>query len=403
MRIGVLGGGSFAREFIPLFAAHPAVSEVVLAEALPDRRREVAERFSIRRAVATLDDLLETDVDAVAIFTQRWMHAPQAIAALRAGRDVYSAVPAAITTAELAELVATVEATGRTYMMGETSHYYPAALYCRKRYEAGDFGRIVYAEGEYVHDMSHGFYEAYRHSGGQEWQRTASFPPMLYGSHSVGMVLSVTGGEMVRVSCFGQEDREGDGVFDARVSLWENDVSNQTALFQMADGGLCRINEFRRIGISAGPSVRLSLYGTQASFEEQADARVWTTRDTAPPVDLREELRCAGYPEEEPSRPRPGIDASFSVGLSRLHDAARLPAAFAGLPNGHYGSHQFLALDFIEACTAGRRPSTTVWDAARYCAPGIVAHESSRLGGQLLDIPRFPEPGVGAASGGRPD
>ena len=394
MKIGVLGGGgSFAREFIPLFAAHPLVGEVVLAELLPDRRRMIAERFGIRRAVGSLDELLATDVDAVAIFTQRWMHAPQAIAALRAGKHVYSAVPAAISIPELAELVATVESTGLTYMMGETSHYYPAALYCRQRHAAGEFGRLVYAEGEYVHDMSHGFYDAYRHSGGPDWKRTASFPPMLYGSHSVGIVLSVTGGEMTHVSCLGQEDSDDDDVFDAERSQWGNAFSNQSALFRMSDGAMCRINEFRRIGISAGPSVRLSMYGTHGSFEEQANARVWTTRDSSAPIDLAEALRCAGDPDEDPTRPRIGIDASFSVGVSPLHDAARLPATFRGLPNGHYGSHQFLALDFIEACTAGRRPSTTVWDAARYCAPGIVADESSRLGGTLLEIPRFPEPG----------
>ena len=398
MKIGVLGGGSFAREFIPLFAAHPDVSEVVLAEVLPERRREVAQRFAIRRTCSTLDELLATDVDAVAIFTQRWMHAPQAIAALLAGKHVYSAVPAAVSIPELRDLVATVESTGRTYMMGETSHYYPSAIYCRLRHQAGDFGRIVYAEGEYVHDMSHGFYDAYRHSGGADWKRTASFPPMRYGSHSVGIVLSVTGGEMTHVSCFGQEDDEGDGVFDAGISEWGNAFSNQTALFRMADGSACRINEFRRIGISAGPSVRLSIYGTQASFEEQAGARAWTTRDAGVALDLADALRCAGYPDEDPAHPRIGIDASFSVGLAPVHESGRLPPSFVGLPNGHYGSHQFLALDFIEACTLGRRPSTTVWDAARYCAPGIVADQSSRDGGVLLGIPRFPEP-VGAVGG----
>ncbi len=398
MKVGVLGGGgSFAREFVPLFAAHPLVDEVVVAEAIPERRADIAARFGLARTVGSLDALLDTDVDAVAIFTQRWMHAPQAIAALRAGKHVYSAVPAAITIAELAELVATVEATGRTYMMGETSHYYPAAMYCRARYAAGDFGRLVYAEGEYLHDMSHGFYDAYRHSGGQDWKRTASFPPMLYGSHSVGIVLSVTGQRMTHVSCLSVPDREDDGVFDPGISQWQNGASDQSALFRMSDGGMCRINEFRRIGVSAGPSVRLSMYGTLASFEEQADGRVWTTRDTAPPVDLDEALRCAGSPGEDPARPLPGIDGSFHSGLSRVHDADRLPASFAGLPNGHYGSHQFLVVDFVEACALGRRPSTTVWDAARYCAPGIVAHESSQREGVRLEIPDFPVPEPPAA------
>ncbi len=392
MKVGVLGGGgSFAREFVPLFAAHPLVDEVVVAEAVPERRQDVAERFGLARTVDSLEALLETDIDAVAIFTQRWMHAPQAIAALRAGKHVYSAVPAAITLPELAELVATVETTGRTYMMGETSQYYPAALYCRKRHAAGDFGRVVYAEGEYLHDMSHGFYDAYRHSGGAEWKRTASFPPMLYATHSVAMVLSVTGGRMTDVSCLAVEDAEGDGVFDPAISDWSNGASAQTALLRMSDGGTCRINEFRRIGISAGPSVRLSMYGTLASFEEQANGRVWTTRDTAPPVDLADALRCAGSAGEDPARPAPGIDGSFHSGLSPLHDADRLPASFAGLPNGHYGSHQFLVVDFVEACVLGRPPSTSVWDAARYCAPGIVAHESSKRGGVRLEIPDFPD------------
>ena len=41
--------------------------------------------------------------------------------------------------------------------------------------------------------MSHSFYDAYRHSGGPDWKRTASFPPMLYPSHSIALLLSVTG------------------------------------------------------------------------------------------------------------------------------------------------------------------------------------------------------------------
>jgi predicted dehydrogenase len=387
VKIGVLGGGAFGRAFIPLFQAHPDVSEVVLAEVLPERRDEIAALFGLRRSVASLEELCAMDVDAVAIFTQRWLHAPQAIAAMEAGKHVFSAVPAATTVDEMRAVVATVEATARTYMMGETSVYYPAAIYCRQRFAAGDFGRFVYGEGEYIHDMSHGFYDAYRYSGGDNWKRTASYPPMLYPSHSVAMVLSVTGARMTHVACFGVRDQEGDGVFEREVSLWQNDFSNESALFRTSDGGVCRINELRRIGVSAGSSVRLSLYGTLASFEEQSNARVWTTREPAPPVDLTELLRCAGFEGEDPASPRPGIDGAFYAGLSAVHDAARLPASFLGLPNAHFGSHQFLVVDFIEACLAGARPSVSVWDAARYCLPGMVAHESARQGGVLLEIP----------------
>ncbi|MFH1085714.1 MAG: Gfo/Idh/MocA family oxidoreductase, partial [Chloroflexota bacterium] len=132
LKIGVCGTGQFAPSFIRLFQAHPQVSEVCIAELFPERRALVAERFGIRRAYATLDELCASNVDAIALLTQRWLHGPQALQALRAGKHVYSAVPAAITLAELGALVAEVGRSGLTYMLGETSYYYPCTLYCRE-------------------------------------------------------------------------------------------------------------------------------------------------------------------------------------------------------------------------------------------------------------------------------
>jgi hypothetical protein len=72
-----------------------------------------------------------------------------------------------------------------------------------------------------------------------------------------------------------------------------------------------------------------------------------------------------------------------------VHDLARLPKEYVGLPNGHNGSHQFLVDDFIRACVEGTLPPNNVWQAARYMAPGLVAHESAVRGGELLEVPDF--------------
>ena len=396
LKIGVCGAGQFASSFIPLFQAHPLVEEVCLAEVFPERRAEQAARFGIARTFDSLEALCQTDVDAVALFTQRWLHGPQAVYALNAGKHVYSAVPAGISLEEIGALVEAVQRTGLTYMLGETSYYYPATIYCRARFQRGDFGRFVYGEGEYLHDMTHGFYEAYQHSGGAEWKATASFPPMLYPSHSVSMVLSVTGARMTHVACFGfvdPQERYPDGVFRKEVSLWQNDLSNETALFRTSDGGSVRINEFRRVGLSGGASVRLSLYGTDGSFEEQTNARVWNTRDPKEQVDLRDLLECKSVPvPEEERRLHPTLQADFFKGLSSVHPAQRLPPQFAGLNNGHYGSHQFLVCDYLEAIDRHQLPPNHVWQAARYCLPGIVAHQSAQQGGHLLEIPDFGDP-----------
>ena len=86
-----------------------------------------------------------------------------------------------------------------------------------------------------------------------------------------------------------------------------------------------------------------------------------------------------------------GGDAAFT-GVSKVHDIARLPKEFAGLHNGHCGSHQFLVDDFVKACVAKALPPNNVWMAARYLAPGLIAHESARQEGRMLEIPDFGEP-----------
>jgi hypothetical protein len=41
---------------------------------------------------------------------------------------------------------------------------------------------------------------------------------------------------------------------------------------------------------------------------------------------------------------------------------------------------------------SGKLPPNHVWAAARYCAPGIVAHESAKREGELMKVPDFGEP-----------
>ncbi|HWG84409.1 MAG TPA: Gfo/Idh/MocA family oxidoreductase, partial [Deinococcales bacterium] len=230
-KVGVCGL-NFGERFVAFLQRHPLVSGVSLADADEKRLTLAARRNAVRDTHRSFEELLASDVDAVGVFTQRWLHAPQVVQALRAGKHVLCAVPAAVTVEEMQQVVEAVQETGLTFMLCETSYYYPAALYCRDRFRRGDFGRFVFGEAEYLHDMSHRFYDAYRDSNGPDWKRYASFPPMLYPTHSVSMILSVTGARMTSVSCLGQRDAADDGVFREDVSLWGNAFSNQTALFR---------------------------------------------------------------------------------------------------------------------------------------------------------------------------
>ncbi len=392
IRLGVVGTGSFAQCFIPLFKAHPLVDEVTLCDLVPEKLKEASERFGIAKTSPSLDAILETDVDAVAIITQPWFHASQAAKALRAGKDVYCAVPAGTSMEELRDLVAAVEETGRIYMMGETSYYSPIAVYCREQLAKGAFGHVVFSEGDYLHDFDHGLYEVSQWRGGERWREFAGSPPMYYPTHSVAMTVGVTGAHATHVSCQGWVDRHDDGLYRADVNVWHNVFSDESALFRMSDGSMFRVNEFRRIGYPCAE--RGSMYGTEGCFEINAAGPIWTDK-AGNVTHLDELLGCVGVPVDPAERSNADVPPERRfLDTAPVHPVDRLPKEFAGLPNGHAGAHQFLVDDFVKACVARKHPPVNVWTAVRCTAPGIVAHDSAVRGGELLEAPDFGDPPV---------
>jgi predicted dehydrogenase len=391
LRLGICGTGAFADNFIPLFQAHPLVEQVVLADLDGDKLAAKAARFGVRDTAPSLDALCAMDLEAIALFTQHHLHGPHAVQALRSGKHVYSAVPPAATLDEMGELVRAVEKTGQIYMLGETSYYYPCTLYCRERYQRGDFGHVVYAEAEYYHDYSHGLVEVMRWRHGPDWKRYANWPPMFYPTHSVSMVVSVTGAHATHVSCMGFVDRDPDQLYCQPDPIYENTFSNESMLCRMSDGSMARYNEFRRIGHPG--TVGMSMYGTEGSFEQHTGSQVWVTKDRGATEDLTallaptgQSARVGGLMDQVT-----GADGTHH-GASTVHAVERLPTEFVGLPNGHNGSHQFLVHDFVGACVEGALPPNNVWQAARYLAPGLVAHASALQGGVLLPVPDYGDP-----------
>ena len=389
LKVAVIGGGQFSASFIHLFQAHPMVQEVGLVEPNDERRASVASQFGIEQSFSSLEKLWDSDFNSVAIFTPRWTHAQIALEALNNGRHVYTAVPMGITQDEVSQLVDVASKTKLTYFMAETSYYYPAVVFSRNKFATGQMGSFVYGEGEYLHDMSHGFTDAYAANGGDEWKSTASFPPMLYSTHSVSTILSVTGAHAISVTCVGLQDSVADGIFDSKVSKWGNDHSNQIALFRTSDGGVMRIAELRRVGTAPLEStVRMSIFGTEGSFEQQVGYASWATKNSFDII--TDEIGTFSDVENPYSLRSDYIPPNkWDGGFAKVHDRSQLPKEFLGLSNGHGGSHQFMVDDFVMGAVGERRPPMDVRDAARFTIPGILAHQSAGMSGKWLEIPHF--------------
>ena len=396
LKIAVIGTGQFARSFISLWQLHPDVDEVYACDVVPERAKEHAEKYDMAGTFDTFEDALAADLDAVAIMTQRWTHGPLVLQALEAGKHVYSAVPMAISTEEIGAIVKKVEETGLIYMMGETSYYNPAVMWARTKIAEGELGRIFYSEGDYVHDMDNGFYAAYQYSGGDDWKKTASYPPMLYPTHAVGGVLGAVPSYATSVSCIGIRDDRGDGVFDKDVSLWGNEFSNMTALFELADGGTMRTNEFRRVGYWNGHESRFRFFGTEAVMEQSGHGASYSIKTEGEDyakgktLDISEEFYThGGEVPEDFGDVDPALMQSFASGTAKAQDRSRLPKEFDGAHNGHSGSHHFLADDFARAVTTNQQPPINAWKAARFTLPGVAAYESAQQSGARIAVPDF--------------
>lgn len=398
MKIGIVGLGFFSDDFVRLFNMHPDVDEVVVADLDADRVAESMKKHHIKRGFSSFEDLLENapDVDCIGIFTQRHLHGPMVVKAMKMGKHVYSAVPIGCTLEEIREITELAK-DGPIYMMGETCYYYPCAMFCREKYATGEMGKFVYGESQYYHDICE-MYGVFKHSGGPNWRRVAGIPPMFYPTHSISMLFSAIDEHALKVSCMGYRDNHEDAIYGEDKNNWQNPFSNETAIFQMSGGGVARINEFRRVGINKPSSYITCMYGEKAAYEcsvTKHTYQIGVASGKAPYIeDVGHLVNTIDYNKDledgTMDMNRDPISVKYIEGFAPIQDRSRLPKVFRNLPNfSHYNSHPFLVDDFVRAVMTGKLPPNNAWESARYMVPGLIAHESALKGGVLMDVPDF--------------
>lgn len=388
LRIAIIGCGPFAKHFVPLFKLHPSVEYVGVCDLISERAQEFKERFDVP-VIGTFEDALADErINCIGNFTQRHLHGDIVTRALKAGKHVYSAVPMASTVDECREIVALVKKTGLVYMMAETCYYYPCAMFCREMYNEGRFGNFVYGASQYYHHIDVISYGKRPMEGGM--------PPLLYPTHSTGMILSSVSSHAVKVSCYGYKD--GDERFKVGNNYWDNEFSNQYMLLELANGGTARVTEGRRMGWAKPSSYISALYGDKAGYEfsnaqhifvekdfESAKEHVFLSdvSDYVNPAAMTENKSLPDFKEQVAN----GKWQWDSFAAVQAKEAYRLPKEFEGAINGHMASHQLLVDDFCRAVYENTLPPVNAWEAARYTIPGLVGIESAKLGGVPLDIP----------------
>lgn len=370
IRVAIIGLG-FGAEFIPIYQRHPHAEMYAICRRDRTQLDEVGDRFDIGVRYDSYEALLaDPNVDAVHINSPISDHAPQSIAALRAGKHVACTVPAATTIEECRQIVELQRRSGRVYMMMETVVYSREYLFVKEMYDKGELGRIQFLRGSHQQDMEG--WPAY-------WE---GFPPMHYATHCVSPCLALVGRHAEHVVCHGSGR-----IDESLISKYGSPFAIETATFKLRDSDVCA--EVTRSLFATARQYRESFdaYGSDRSFEwqqvEGEDPVVHTRSTTARPLTEAEIPQRVTVPDYARLLPEP---IRRFTQPAAIQDADHLSFLQGG---GHGGSHPHLVHNFLMACLGERSAMPDAETSANWTMVGICAHQSALRGGEKMMIPSF--------------
>ncbi len=148
--IGVVGAGSIgirgALEHLCLSDVQDRLFLAAVCDPAPGRARAAADRYGVRRAYETFEELLaDDDVDAVTICSPIGLHFEQGLAAIRAGKHIHFNKTMTTTTAEATHLIEEARAREVRIVASPGQMLRPVNRHIRQLIADGGIGRISWA------------------------------------------------------------------------------------------------------------------------------------------------------------------------------------------------------------------------------------------------------------------
>lgn len=149
IRVGVLGCGYWGPKLIRNFYEIPGSDLRLVCDLRPERLEHIQNLYGVQ-VTQNYQELLESDVAAIAIATPVSTHYELAMAALEAGKDILVEKPLAANARQAREMVELAEQRGCILMAGHTFEYNPAVEYLRNLIAQGELGTVYYVNATRV-------------------------------------------------------------------------------------------------------------------------------------------------------------------------------------------------------------------------------------------------------------
>jgi len=362
INIAIIGLG-FGAEFIPIYQNHPNTNLYAICRRDKEKLDQTGDVFGIKVRYTDYQELLKDEnIDAVHINTPIHLHARQSVEGLRAGKHVACTVPMATTIDECHEIVKAQKASGKKYMMMETTVYSREFLYVKEMLETGELGKIQFLRAAHHQEMAGwpGYWEG--------------LPPMHYATHCVGPCLALAKREAEYISCLGSGK-----IDDELIEKYNSPFAIETCHIKLKDSDLSAEITRSLFNTAREYVESFDVYGSKKSYEWQQTAQ------ENPVVFTGEDAARVSVPDYAHLLPE-GIRPFTTKGVYDLEENEHLSFKQG---SGHGGSHPHLAHEFIKSIVDDREPFPNAPQSANWTSIGILAHESAMQGGIKKVLPDY--------------
>ncbi len=227
MRVAFIGAGLQTRRRAPVIVQSPDDELVEIVGTDKTVPKDMVQPYGAIWGTDWRLTVERKDVDAIIVCTPPHIHAEITIAALEAGKHVLCEKPLCRTLAEAEAMVAAAGRANRLLKCGFNHRHHPAVLEARKRFERGDFGRLIAARCRYGICGRPGYEKEWR----ADPARAAGGQFAEQGTHAVDLFRWFLG-ELVEVSCM------------TSIGYFRNQPldDNGMAIFRSHDGALATLH-----------------------------------------------------------------------------------------------------------------------------------------------------------------
>ncbi|GMV94946.1 MAG: oxidoreductase [Candidatus Hydrogenedentota bacterium] len=202
------------------------------------------EKHEVEKGYADLDAFLADDtIDAIWVASANHLHAPQTIAALKAGKHVLCEKPMALNVAECEAMISAAEEADRQLGIGYHLRHHPLHQELRQEWKAGRFGSPVFFRAQlyFAHDEPP-----------SDWRRKRAT--------SGGWALSDIGTHLIDLCRWFMGDVEAaQGILSS--PRWGFETDDHALVTMRFKGGAVGVAE---ASTGAGGPARIEMYGTDA-------------------------------------------------------------------------------------------------------------------------------------------